>query len=350
MMRIALVSDAWTPQVNGVVRTLTTVTAIARARGHRILTITPDLFRSMPMPNYPEIRLALASPRAVGKMIDDFAPDAVHIATEGPLGWLARRWCLINSMAFTASFHTRFPDYIAARTGLPPALLWRPLVRFHRPARHILVATPRLATELAENGLHNTLPWTRGVDTALFRADCPPHPAFADLPRPIALHVGRVAVEKNIEAFLAADWPGAKVVVGDGPSLDALQARFPDAVFLGGLHGEALAATYAGADIVVFPSRTDTFGLVIIEALASGTPVAGYPVPGPLDILGADAMGTEGPRARVGAVDDDLAAAMAAALTANRSDCAAYGARFSWERSCDQFLAALAPVDFADAA
>lgn len=349
-MRIALVSDAWTPQVNGVVRTLTTVIDIARARGHRVLTVTPDRFASVPMPNYPEIRLALASPRAVGAMIGDFAPDAVHIATEGPLGWLARRWCMARGMPFTTSFHTRFPDYIAARTGLPPALLWRPLARFHRPAQHILVATPRLAAELADNGLHQTLPWTRGVDATLFRPDQDAHPAFAGLPRPIALHVGRVAVEKNIEAFLAAEWHGSKVVVGDGPALDGLQSRFPDAHFLGSLHGEALASTYAGADIVVFPSRTDTFGLVIIEALACGTPVAGFPVPGPLDILGADGLGTEGVRARVGGVDADLAVAMRAALTARRSDCATYGARFSWERSCDQFLAALAPVDFAAAA
>ena len=349
-MRIALVSDAWSPQVNGVVRTLMRVTDIVRGRGHRVLTVTPDRFHSVPMPNYPEIRLALASPRAVGTMIADFAPDAVHIATEGPLGWLTRRWCIARGMAFTTSFHTRFPDYIAARTGLPPALLWRPLARFHRPARHVLVATPRLATELAENGLPQTLPWTRGVDAALFRAGLEAHPAFAGLPRPVALHVGRVAVEKNIEAFLNADWPGSKVVVGDGPALDGLQARFPAAHFLGSLHGAALAATYAGADIVVFPSRTDTFGLVIIEALACGTPVAAYPVAGPLDILGPDGMGTEGAPARVGAVDTDLAAAMQAALAAPRHNCATYGARFSWERSCDQFLAALAPQGFAAAA
>ena len=346
-MRIALISDAWSPQVNGVVRTLTTVIDIARTQGHRVLTVTPDKFHSVPMPNYPEIRLALTSPKAVGAMIGAFAPDAVHIATEGPLGWLARHWCLARGVAFTTSFHTRFPDYIAARTGLPAALLWRPLVRFHRPARHILVATPRLAAELADNGLHQTLPWTRGIDARLFRPDCAPHPAFADLPRPIALHVGRVAVEKNIEAFLAADWAGSKVVVGDGPALDGLQARYPAVHFLGSLHGEALASTYAGADISVFPSRTDTFGLVIIEALACGTPVAGYPVPGPLDILGADGLGTEGVRQRVGGVDADLATAMRAALTAQRGHCAAYGAQFSWERSCAQFLTALAPVDLA---
>ena len=341
-MRIALVSDAWRPQVNGVVRTLSAVTEIASMRGHRIGMITPDRFRSVAMPNYPEIRLALASPRAVGAMIADTAPDAVHIATEGPLGWAARHWCLAHGLDFTTSFHTRFPDYIAARTGLPPALLWRPLRRFHRPARHILVATPRLAAELADNGLAQTLPWTRGVDTALFRPDRTPHPAFADLPRPIAVAVGRVAVEKNLEAFLTAEWPGSKVVVGDGPALADLRGRFPDVVFTGGLHGEGLAAAYAGADISVFPSRTDTFGLVIIESLACGTPVAGFPVPGPLDILGADGRGDG--TAVVGGVDVDLGAAMRAALTARRDDCARYGAGFSWERSCDQFLAGLAPV------
>ena len=341
-MRIALVSDAWRPQVNGVVRTLSSVTDIARARGHQVALITPDRFRTLPMPNYPEIRLALASPRAVGAMIGDFAPDAIHIATDGPLGWAARRWCLTRKLEFTTSFHTRFPDYIAARTGLPPALLWRPLRRFHRAARHILVATPRLAAELADNGLPHTLPWTRGVDTDLFRPDRAPHPAFADLPRPIAVVVGRVAVEKNLEAFLAADWPGSKVIVGDGPALADLRARFPDAVFTGGLHGEGLAAAYAGADISVFPSRTDTFGLVIIESLAAGTPVAGFPVPGPLDILGPDGRGDG--IAVIGGVDADLGTAMRAALTARRSDCAEYGASFSWDRSCDQFLAALAPL------
>lgn len=345
-MRITLVSDAWTPQVNGVVRTLSTVLDIATARGHRVQTITPDRFFSVPMPNYPEIRLALTTRRRVAAAISGFDPDAVHIATEGPLGWLARSWCLARGVPFTTSFHTRFPDYAAARTGLSPAPFWRLLERFHRPASNILVATPRLAAELAEHGLTRTRQWTRGVDLGLFTADRAPHPAFADLPRPIALHVGRVAVEKNIEAFLTADWPGSKAVVGDGPALDELMARFPDAHFLGSLHGEALASTYAGADILAFPSRTDTFGLVIIEALACGTPVAGYPVPGPLDILGADGFGMEGSRhARVGGVDHDLATAMRQALTAKRADCARHGALFSWERSCDQFLSALTEVD-----
>jgi glycosyltransferase involved in cell wall biosynthesis len=343
-MKITLVSDAWFPQVNGVVRTLSTVVDIATARGHRVQTITPDRFFSVPMPSYPEIRLALTTRRRVAGTIAGFDPDAVHIATEGPLGWLARGWCMRHKVPFTTSFHTRFPDYVAARTGLSPQPFWRVLERFHRAASHVLVATPRLAAELAEHGLDRTLPWTRGVDLALFRPDRDPHPAFAGLPRPIALHVGRVAVEKNIEAFLAADWPGSKVVVGDGPALDDLMARFPAAHFLGSLHGEALASSYAGADIMVFPSRTDTFGLVIIEALASGTPVAGYPVPGPLDILGEAGCGLPAGK-RVGGVDADLSAAMLAALSADRGDAAAYGAQFSWERSCDQFLAALAAVD-----
>ena len=346
-MRITVVSDAWSPQVNGVVRTLSTVIDIATARGHRVQTITPDRFFSVPMPSYPEIRLALTTRRRVAAAIAGFDPEAVHIATEGPLGWLARSWCLQRGVPFTTSFHTRFPDYVAARTGLSPTLFWRVLERFHRPASNVLVATPRLAAELAEHGLMRTRPWTRGADLRLFAADRTPHPAFADLSRPIALHVGRVAVEKNIEAFLGADWPGSKVVVGDGPALDDLMLRFPDAHFLGSLHGEALASTFAGADVLVFPSRTDTFGLVIIEALACGTPVAGYPVPGPLDILGADGCGTEGSTgARVGGVDADLATAMRQALQAKRADCARYGALFSWERSCDQFLAALAEVEF----
>jgi glycosyltransferase involved in cell wall biosynthesis len=343
-MKITLVSDAWFPQVNGVVRTLSTVVDIATARGHRVQMVTPDRFHSVAMPQYPEIRLALTTRRRVAAMIAGFDPDAVHIATEGPLGWLARAWCLRHDVPFTTSFHTRFPDYVAARTGLSPAPFWRVLERFHRPAQAVLVATPRLAEELAAHGLTQTRPWTRGVDLALFSPDRLPHPAFADLPRPIALHVGRVAVEKNIDAFLEADWSGSKVVVGDGPALDALMARYPEAHFLGALHGEALASTFAGADVLAFPSRTDTFGLVIIEALACGTPVAGYPVPGPLDILGADGRGVPAGR-RVGGVDDDLSVAMHAALGAERRDCARYGAGFSWERSCDEFLAGLAAVE-----
>lgn len=351
-MRISLVTDAWAPQVNGVVRTLSTVMDIATARGHLVQVVSPERFRSVAMPSYPEIRLALTTRGPVARAIAGFAPDAVHIATEGPLGWLARGWCLANGVRFTTSFHTRFPDYVAARTGLPVAPVWAVLRRFHGRAARVLVATPRLADELAGHGIAHTAPWTRGVDLKLFHPGVGRHPAFDALCGPVALHVGRVAVEKNIEAFLAADWPGTKVVVGDGPARADLQARYPDAVFLGALHGEALARAYASADVLAFPSRTDTFGLVIIEALACGTPVAGYPVPGPLDILGEDGLGRTGygvpgelPGRVLGGVDDDLGAAMRAALAADRGDCAAFGARFSWDHACDQFLAALAEAE-----
>ena len=345
-MRLTLVSDAWSPQVNGVVRTLTTTVALLEARGHVVQTITPDRFVSVPCPTYPEIRLALTTPYRVGALIAGFRPEAVHIATEGPLGWLARGWCVKRGVPFTTSFHTRFPEYVAARTGLSPAYLWRVLARFHASARHILVATPRLAAELAAHGLTATRLWSRGVDLGQFKPAVAPPAAYAGLARPIMLSVGRVAVEKNIAAFLAADVPGTKVVVGDGPALAALRARFPAAVFLGSLAGEALAAAYAGADVFVFPSLTDTFGLVMIEALASGVPVAGFPVAGPLDVVGADGCGTvAGWTARVGAVDGDLAAAIGVALTADRAACAAYAAHFRWEACVDQFVAGLAEVE-----
>lgn len=345
-MRLTLVSDAWTPQVNGVVRTLTTTVAHLERRGHDVQTITPDRFVSVPCPTYPEIRLALTTPYRVGAMIAGFRPEAVHIATEGPLGWLARGWCAKRGVPFTTSFHTRFPDYVAARTGLSPAYLWRVLTRFHAAARDILVATPRLAAELAGHGLTRTRPWSRGVDLAQFNPDVAPPPAYAGLARPIMLSVGRVAVEKNIAAFLSADVAGTKVVVGDGPALAAMRARFPDAVFLGSLSGAPLAAAYAGADVFVFPSLTDTFGLVMIEALASGVPVAGFPVAGPLDVIGEAGCGVvAGWTARVGAVDTDLAAAITSALTADRADCASYARSFRWEACVDQFLAGLAEVE-----
>jgi len=345
-VRLTLVSDAWTPQVNGVVRTLTTTVAHLERRGHVVQTITPDRFVSVPCPTYPEIRLALTTPYRVGAMIAGFRPEAVHIATEGPLGWLARGWCLKRGVPFTTSFHTRFPDYVAARTGLSPAYLWRLLARFHAAARHVLVATPRLAAELATHGLTATRLWSRGVDLNQFNAETVGAAAFGGLPRPIALSVGRVAVEKNIAAFLAVDMPGTKVVVGDGPALAAMRSRFPDVVFLGSLSGPPLAAAYAGADVFVFPSLTDTFGLVMIEALASGVPVAGFPVAGPLDVIGAGGCGTiSGWTGRVGAVDDDLGRAVAVALTADRRDCAAYAHNFRWEACVDQFVAGLADIE-----
>ena len=344
-MRITLVSDAWTPQVNGVVRTLTTTVDLLRARGHVVQTITPDRFASLPCPTYPEIRLALTTRRRIARLIDAFRPEAIHIATEGPLGWLARGWCIRRGIPFTTSFHTRFPDYIAARTPLRPAWLWRIVTRFHGPARHILVATPRLADELHGHGLMQTRLWSRGVDLGAFSPAVPPHTALADLPRPLQLSVGRIAVEKNLAAFLATDVPGSKVVVGDGPALAALKLTHPDVVFLGALHGERLASAYAAANVFVFPSLTDTFGLVMIEALACGVPVAGFPVAGPLDVI-ADGHGVvAGWAARVGATDADLGTAIRTALGASRADCAAYARHFSWDVCVDQFVTALAGFD-----
>ncbi|WP_033075010.1 glycosyltransferase family 4 protein [Sphingopyxis sp. MWB1] len=330
-MRILIVTDAWEPQVNGVVRTLQATTARLRAGGHEVEVISPDLFRSVPCPSYPEIRLAFAGRRAVGRRIEQFAPQAVHISTEGPLGLAARRWCLAHDFPFTTAYHTRFPEYVAARLPVSPTIIWRFIRWFHRPARHIMVATRSLASELAGQGLHQTMMWERGVDHALFRPDRAPHPAFEAMPRPIQLYVGRVAVEKNIEAFLGSKQPGTKVVVGDGPAMAELPQRYPETHFLGKLSGESLAAAYAGADIFVFPSRTDTFGLVIIEALSCGTPVAAFPVPGPSDIL----------RDGAGALDEDLDHAIARALRCDRKDAAALGARYSWDSCTAQFFRAL---------
>jgi glycosyltransferase involved in cell wall biosynthesis len=335
-VKLALVTDAWSPQVNGVVRTLQTTVAKLRGRGWTVETITPDQFRSIPCPSYPEIRLAIGARREVARRLAAFDPDAVHIATEGPLGWAARRWCLGQGMPFTTSFHTRFPDYVALRTGLPPSWFWPVVRRFHKPAVRIMAATKTLAAELAEQGLSQTHRWSRGVDLDLFTPDAPPHPAMAGLSRPIQLYVGRVAVEKNIEAFLDAPVDGSKVVVGDGPARAQLEQRYPMAHFFGALHGAPLASAYATADVFVFPSRTDTFGLVMIEALAAGTPVAAFPVHGPLDIVGEA-------RAMVGALDEDLGRAINRALTARPASCAREGRRYSWDACTDQFEAGLAP-------
>jgi len=334
-MRIAIVTDAWAPQVNGVVRTLADVTGQLRARGFTVDLLTPQQFRTVACPGYPEIRLALATPGMVGRRLAAWRPDAIHIATEGPLGWAARRWCVKSARRFTTAYHTQFPQYLARRTGLSPAWFWPAMRHFHRPSAGIMVATPTIRAELAEQGLAPLHHWSRGVDTAVFHPDHLPPDQFFELPRPIQLYVGRVAVEKNLDAFLQCRHPGSKVVVGDGPALAQLKARYPDALFLGHKSGADLAAFYAGADVFVFPSRTDTFGLVLVEALACGTPVAAYPVPGPLDVLDMAS----------GAMADDLDTAIAAALAMRRADCLAHGRSFSWAASADQFLAALHPAD-----
>lgn len=337
-MRIAVVSDAWTPQVNGVVRTLRTVTGLLSERGHEIQVFGPDRFRTLPCPTYPEIRLALMPRWKLARELDAFQPQAIHVATEGPLGLAARAYCGRRGRPFTTSFHTKFPEYLEARTRLPARYSYLWLRRFHGSAARTMVATPSLEQELRGYGFERLARWSRGVDLALFRPRLAIEPAILDLPRPIFAYVGRVAVEKNIGAFLALDLPGSKLVVGDGPQREALQRAYPDAHFVGAKFGEELAAHYAAADVFVFPSLTDTFGLVCLEAMATGTPVAAYPVTGPGDVIGAAPAGW-----RVGALDWDLRAAALAALEGDRAQCRAYAETYSWEASAEQFFGALQP-------
>ena len=333
-MRIAIVTDAWEPQVNGVVRTLQSVRSVLEKQGHLVKVISPDLFYSLPCPTYPEIRLALARVASVGAMLEEFGPTAIHLATEGPLCVAARRWCIRNEMPFTTAYHTQFPDYVSARSGVPAEWIWRYIKWFHAPSQAILASTPSIRQSLTDHGLSHVKHWGRGVDLANFHPGIAPHPAMQGLEGPVQLYVGRVAIEKNIEAFLKSSHPGTKVVVGDGPARASLQARFPEAKFLGPMFGTELASAYAAADVFVFPSKTDTFGLVMIEALACGVPVAGYPVTGPIDVLTPE----------TGATDEDLTRAIGAALTRDRAACAAYGRTFTWEASARQFLNALYPL------
>lgn len=333
-MRIAIITDAWHPQVNGVVRTLDTVIGEIRSRGHEVGVISPDLFPSVPAPSYPEIRLAFTGMRRLARWLEHFAPDTIHIATEGPLGWAARHYCLRKGLPFSTAYHTQFPDYVARRTGMPSSLFWPLIRRFHAPAIRTMVATETIRAELSAQEIGPLHHWSRGVDVQTFHPDHAPPDLFFKLPRPIQLYVGRVAVEKNLEAFLSNTHHGSKVVVGTGPALETLQAQFPEAHFLGKQAGNALAACYAGADVFVFPSRTDTFGLVMIESLACGTPVAAYPVPGPLDVLTPE----------IGVMAQRLEDAIAAALLLDRRRCHDLGRVFSWATSTDQFLSGLAPI------
>ncbi|MGB5077258.1 MAG: glycosyltransferase family 1 protein [Sphingorhabdus sp.] len=341
-MKVAIATDAWAPQVNGVVRTLSETISRLIERGLEVGLIAPDKFITIPCPGYSEIRIALAPRFGTRKALHALNPDIVHIATEGPIGWAARGWCIAHKVPFTTAFHTRFPDYAAMRTGLSAETFWPLMRHFHAPSHAILTATRSLIDELAGRGMKNTRIWSRGIDHALFHHDRALHPLFANLPRPVMLSVGRVSVEKNLEAFLDSDVVGSKVIVGDGPALLELAARYPKAHFLGALKGPELASAYASADVFVFPSRTDTFGLVMIEALASGLPVAAFPVPGPLDIIGHDGKGalSELPNP-VGCLDDDLNDAIKRALLVSRQHAAAYGQTFSWDRCTDQFISAL---------
>lgn len=334
LSRILIVSDAWTPQVNGVVRTLRTVTEEMRAMGLTVEVVGPDRFKTVPMPSYPEIRLAIRPGKALARIIEEFAPDALHIATEGPLGMAARSYAKRHRLAFTTAFHTRFAEYLKARTGIPEFLTYAWLRRFHGAGSAVMVATQSLREELTARGFKNVRPWSRGVDLQAFQLE--PKEAW-DLPRPIFAYVGRVAVEKNLKAFLELDLPGSKLVVGDGPQRKALEKDFPQAHFAGARFGAELAAAYAGADVFVFPSKTDTFGLVVLEALASGLPVAAYPVTGPKDILGESPV-------PVGALDEDLRKACIAALDVDRANCRPFAETYSWRACAERFMDNLVPM------
>ncbi len=332
-MRIVLACDAWPPQVNGVVRTMLAVKRELEAVGHTVIPLTPDQFLTAPCPFYSEIRLAVNPLGKVGHLIEAAEPDAIHIVTEGPIGIAARRWCLAAGYNFTTAYHTRFPEYLAARFVAPRGFTYSLLRRFHAPSRGVMVATESVRRELAARGFINLVAWGRGVDRALFDPELREElPAFK---RPIFLSVGRIAREKNLAAFLSLDLPGSKVVVGEGPDLAALRRHFPDVHFLGRREGRSLAKLYASADVFVFPSRTDTFGLVMLEAMASGLPVAAYPVPGPLDVV--DGSGA-------GVLDDDLRGAALAALDIPRERCREHALSFSWAQCARQFLEHLSPA------
>ena len=337
-----IITDAWTPQVNGVVRTMQRVIEEGKAMGHEFEIVSPsDGFRTIPLPTYSEIRLALFAKGKIRKRFEAFQPDAVHIVTEGTLGMAGRAMCLKAKFPFSTSYHTRFPEYISARFKFIPLSWGYSFVRwFHKHSGTVMVVTPSMRDELTERRFKNVVPWTRGVDTDLFHpakrveAGTPSDP-FEGLPRPVYLNVGRVAVEKNIEAFLELELPGSKVVVGDGPAFDHLKAKYPGAHFLGPKFGEDLAACFATSDVFVFPSLTDTFGLVIIEAQASGTPVAAFDVPGPKDTI---------PGSNAGILGDDLAEAARRAISLNRDDCRAHAEKFSWRACAEMFISNLSPL------
>jgi len=329
-MRILLATDAWRPQVNGVVRTLENMTRAAEAQGASFHFVTPEAFPTFPLPTYAEISVAIPGYREVARRIDDSGADHIHIATEGPIGWATRRYALERGRMFTTGYHTRFPEYVRARTLIPEDWTYSLLRHFHAPSAVVMAPTPSIRDELTRRGFTNVRVWTRGVDHDVF------HPRACrvfDLAGPIFLYVGRIAVEKNLEAMLSLDLPGSMVLIGDGPAREKLARRFPRAHFLGPRFGEALAEAYASADVFVFPSLTDTFGVVLLEAMASGTPVAAFPAPGPLDVVGDSGAG---------ALDEDLRAACLRALDIPREAAWRRAQAFTWGESARQFLGHIA--------
>ena len=326
-MRLLIATDAWQPQVNGVVRSIERMVDELPYFGVETTVLSPNGFRTVPLPSYPEIRLAITRRKTVRAMIEAARPDAVHIATEGPVGYAVRRWCLEEKRPFTTCYHTRFPEYLRARLPVPLSWTYAALRRFHNSGNGCMVATASLEAALAERGFANLMRWSRGVNSDHFRPREEDY--FPDLPRPIFIFVGRVAVEKNIPGFLDLDLPGSKVVVGDGPALAQLRKAYPSVRFTGVLTGTDLAAAYASADVFVFPSRTDTFGMVLLEALASGVPIAAFPVTGPRDVIGA---------APVGVLDENLRKAAMSALDIPRQRCRDFALGLTWRACARQFL------------
>jgi len=325
-MRILLATDAWSPQINGVVRTYQRLAHELQLIGSELVVLGPENFRRVPCPSYPEIGLAVPDQRHCSKLIENARVDAIHIATEGPVGWMARAHCLRRRLPFTSSFHTRFADYVSARWPIPESWVYAFQRRFHARSAGVMVATESLAADLRRRGFERLLPWTRGVDTALFR----PRPVRLFGEGPVFLYAGRVAVEKNIEAFLRLDLPGIKVVVGDGPQLAELEAQYPEVIFTGVREGEGLAACYASADVFVFPSLTDTFGMVMLEAMASGVPVAAFPAIGPKDLVTSGVSGI---------LSDDLRTAALAAQALDRAQVREKAMAFTWQAAAKLFLA-----------
>ena len=331
--RVLIVTDAWHPQVNGVVRTLMSTAYELRQMGMKVEMITPALFKTLPCPSYPEIRLSLTTSRRVERLIEQMRPDALHIATEGPLGWAARNAAVRRGWQFTTAYHTRFPEYVNARTGIPVAWLYRLFQKFHRPSAAVLVPTASMMRDLQNHGFSNVTYWTRGVDHEIFYPRCEQKPI--DPANPIFIYVGRLAVEKNVEAFLSLDLPGVKWVAGEGPLGAELRRRYPNARWTGVLSQPELAELYSRADVFVFPSKTDTFGLVMVEAMACGLPVAAFPVVGPIDVVGDSGAGC---------LDHDLRTACLRALEISRSAAIAHAKTFTWALATEQFHAALVPL------
>ncbi len=325
-MRLLIATDAWYPQINGVVRSIERLIEQAGEHAAEVMLITPEDFSSVPLPSYPEIRLALCRPARIVRELQRLRPTHIHIATEGPIGHVTRRLCVRHDLPFTTCYHTRLPEYIRTRLPIPVDFTYRLMRRFHNAGSGTMVATDSLAAELESRGFTDLRRWSRGVDTTLFTPDRRRDPAY---PGPVFLYVGRLAVEKSVEDFLRLDLPGSKLVVGDGPARAQLERAHPDAHFLGTRTGLDLARIYASADVFVFPSRTDTFGMVLLEALASGLPIAAYPAPGPIDVVGASGTGV---------LDTDLGRAARAALAIPRERCRAHALTFSWQASARAFF------------